>query len=152
MFSLRRIACAVLCAALLLIPALSLAGTAALPEAVREIGQDAFSGDPEITEALIPDDTEIIGAGAFSGCTGLMKALIPAGVEEIGSGAFTGCPLLVIYGYTGTAAETYAAGNGMPFAALDAEPEGLSFALNSAGDAYTVTGFTGTKRQAIPSS
>ena len=52
---------------------------------------------------------------AFSDCTMLEKVYIPASVAEIKEGIFNGCEKVVIYGSSGSCAETYANQNNIPF-------------------------------------
>ena len=66
-------------------------GTVTIPEGVKAVGERAFLGRTELTEAVLPDTLSLIGAEAFSGCTGLRSLRLPAGVTVIGSGAFQGC-------------------------------------------------------------
>ena len=61
-----------------------------------------------------------IGFYAFSWC-GLTSITIPSSVTSIGVGAFSGCDKLVIYGESGSEAETYANGNEITFVAISAE-------------------------------
>ena len=71
-------------------------------------------------EYTVPDGVSAIERGAFDGCTNLEAITIPATVTTIGEEAVTGCaPNLIIYGYRNSAAETYAAENGIRFSPLD---------------------------------
>ena len=66
-------------------------GRFTVPDGVRAIGEKAFQGRTELTEAILPDSLERIGNDAFGGCTGLQSLRLPAGLTAIGSGAFRGC-------------------------------------------------------------
>ena len=69
-----------------------------------------------------------VGEGAFIDCTSLTNVTIPASVTDIGDEAFgyfyekstREYVNFTIYGYTGTAAETYANENDFTFINLDA--------------------------------
>ena len=63
--------------------------------------------------------TDIRGGerGAFFECTGLKSITIPDSVKVIRNDAFTGCEKLTIHGKSGSAAETFAKDNKIPFVA-----------------------------------
>ena len=67
-----------------------------------------------ITKVIIDEGVTSIGASAFEGC-GLQEAIIPDKVTVIGTDAFANNPDLIIYGFKGSYAETYANGNNIPF-------------------------------------
>ncbi len=86
-----------------------------LGNSVETIGEYTFHRTA-IEEIVIPDKVTSIGYGAFANCTSLKKAVIGKNVEEIGEDAFGGCTIaLVIYGKTGSYAETYAIENNISF-------------------------------------
>ena len=60
---------------------------------VTEIGTNAFFDTPcmELTEIILPDSLKKIGANAFSGCWSLKSLTLPDGLESIGTGAFQRC-------------------------------------------------------------
>ncbi|MDE6661909.1 MAG: leucine-rich repeat protein [Lachnospiraceae bacterium] len=64
-----------------------------IPDSVKAIGADAFSGHGEITRVIIPDSVEIIGEGAFSDCSALTEIEGGNSVKQIRDRAFAGCPL-----------------------------------------------------------
>ncbi|MCD8382977.1 MAG: fibronectin type III domain-containing protein [Clostridiales bacterium] len=90
---------------------------------VTSIGSWTFYGCA-VTSVTIADTVTSIGAGAFYDCPFLTSVTIPASVKSIGSEAFgydwDGSVMsnFVIYGYSGTAAETYAKSNGITFVSL----------------------------------
>ena len=103
-----------------------------IPDSVTSIGYEAFRNCNGLTSVTIPDSVTSIGDGAFSGCTGLTSVTIPSSVTDIGDKAFgyyyddstdeyIKVDNFTIYGYTGTAAETYANENGFAFIALGGE-------------------------------
>lgn len=106
-----------------------------LPESLTEIGQQALSYCSKLEEVTIPANV-VMKPYAFYSNTGLKKVTIENGVVAIPYGAFYLCSALeeiripksvtsigniaidgttTIYGYAGSAAETYANNNGNPF-------------------------------------
>lgn len=65
-----------------------------LPNTIRKIGKDAFSGNTSLLKVIIPDSVRDIDFAAFENCTGLMQVVIPESVKSIGSSAFSGCEQL----------------------------------------------------------
>ena len=118
-----------------------------IPDSVTSIGDFAFFDCSALTGVIIPDSVTSIGWGAFSDCSALTSVTIGNGVTSIGYGVFSNCSALTsvtipasvtsigdkafgyyyddkidgftIYGYPGTAAESYATENGFPFVALE---------------------------------
>ncbi len=75
----------------------------------------AFADCPSIEEIEIPKGVTTIGANAFRNCTGLKKIIIPVTVTSIDTTALSYPDRTVIYGCTGTYAETFATENGFEF-------------------------------------
>ena len=95
-----------------------------IPEGVTEIANSAFASCESLESVIIPNSVTLIDIMAFSSCTTLKSVTIPKSVEKINDAAFGHCsPDLTIYGYKGTAAETYANDNEITFVALDKEDE-----------------------------
>lgn len=115
-----------------------------LPSSLKEIGDKAFNGCSALKSFTIPANVTKIGLSAFRACTGLTSITLDSSLKTIGETAFYYCsnvksvtiPKSVtqigkmafgynsstkkidnfkIYGYKGTAAETYAKSNGMTF-------------------------------------
>jgi len=93
--------------------------------------QSNFGGVNEWENVVLPDTVKTIGPYAFCGgtlpqnaddCAYFDQVTIPRSVTDIRPDAFSGCNMSGIIGYTGSYAQQYAQGNGIPFTALD-EPE-----------------------------
>ena len=101
-----------------------------IPDGVTSIGVFAFVFCTGLTSITIGNSVTSIGEEAFAHCTDLKSITIPSSVTDIGHRAFGyyyshgeygKLDNFTIYGYTGTAAETYANENGFAFVALDEE-------------------------------
>ena len=66
-----------------------------IPNSVRIIGENAFSGCEALTSITIPNSVTSIGEGAFRGCSALTSIEIPDSVTEIGERAFYGCRCII---------------------------------------------------------
>ncbi len=64
-----------------------------IPDHVKQIGAEAFSGHMGITAVNIPDSVTVIGEGAFSGCRNLKTVNGGRQLKKIGDRAFQNCPL-----------------------------------------------------------
>lgn len=97
--------------------------TVTLPSTLTSIGDYAFTGHKNLKMDLkLPDGLTSIGYYAFYGCSGLAEVELPKTVSTIGSGAFSGyANTLILYGWSGSCAQTYAVENGLRFIALDAD-------------------------------
>ena len=92
-----------------------------IPESVTRIGDWAFYACKSLTSVTIPGSVTSIGWGAFYWCSSLTSVTVPVSVTNIGADAFGNChDDLIMYGYTGSYAQTYAEENNIPFVALDA--------------------------------
>ena len=89
-----------------------------LPASTRVIEDEAFAGI-KATSILVGDQVESIGSKAFANCTNLQQIVIPESVVVISENAFEGCNDIVIFGVTGSCAETYAESNGFTFRTLE---------------------------------
>ena len=127
-----------------------------LPNTITAIGGSAFSSCSALKEVSIPENVSSLGYGAFSNCTSLNKATILGKVPCELSGdlfgdcfalrevrispwfssngwsdsLFTDCPLVTVYGYAGSAAESIASTCGVNFSAVN-DPLPLSLATVS---------------------
>ncbi len=102
-----------------------------IPSTVNEIYYSAFSGCEALKNVTIPDSVNFIDSCAFFDCA-MTEVTIPASVTTIEAYAFGYCfddedeyynfaPIegFTVYGYTDSAAATYAAENGIRFIAMD---------------------------------
>ena len=62
-----------------------------IPNTVKLIGDDAFSGCTRLAGIVIPYGVEEIGTQAFENCTALTGIDIPESVKRVGLVAFNGC-------------------------------------------------------------
>lgn len=91
-----------------------------IPESVTSIGSWAFGNCSSLSGIMLPEGVTSFGDSTFKGCSSLASITISASVESIGADAFNGCPdNLIIYGYTGSYAQTYADSSGIDFVALE---------------------------------
>ena len=65
-----------------------------IPEGVKEIGVEAFSGADNLESIVLPDGLKKIMKRAFWNCTKLKKIHIPGTVESIGIESFLSCKAL----------------------------------------------------------
>ena len=101
------------------------------PSTLKSIGEKSFYDNSSLVKLELNDGLETIGENAFLGCRSLKSVTIPASVTSIGEKAFGYYTTekneykkydgFTIYGYGGTAAETYANENGFTFVPLDSE-------------------------------
>jgi hypothetical protein len=119
-----------------------------LPVGVTTLGAGAFSGCNSLSYVRLPGISNLAG-GVFDGATALSELYLPA-VQTVGSGALSGASALTklvlgkniqqiaagaigagttIYGYLGTAAQSYAQQNGNHFIPID----DLAISSNIAG-------------------
>ena len=92
----------------------------ALNSSAKIIASGAFNGCSRITSITLPSGATTIEAGAFNG-SGITSITIPKSVESIGSQSWA---IDIIYGYSDSAAESYAQYNGYVFYPLDGDNSG----------------------------
>lgn len=91
----------------------------AFKDGVETIENREFSLCPMLKTVLIPDTVTTLKKGCFSNCIRLERIYIPPSVTKIADDVLTdnlyANHCITIYGVAGSAAETYADENGMPF-------------------------------------
>ena len=85
-----------------------------LPDALKEIGAEAFAGTA-YTDAYCPSKLTSIGEKAFENCTAMEWIFLPPSVKSIAENAFDGCDQLTICCQEGSYAQIYAQKQGIPF-------------------------------------
>ena len=98
-----------------------------------------FSYTNSLISVTIPNTAELIDISAFEYCINLEKIIIPPSVKEIKEFAFRGCDKLTIYGYTNTAAETYAKENSIPFESIGVYTEPTTSPTTEAPNKTVIT-------------
>ena len=95
-----------------------------IEKGATSIGEYAFLECSNLRNVVIPETVTSIGAYAFQDCTNLTSISIPRSVTYIGTDAFdtNGSAAIVITGYPGTVAETYASEHNLKF--VSALPSG----------------------------
>lgn len=114
-----------------------------IPNGVLSVGLGTFEGCNHLTSVTLPSSVTRIGKWSFAYCTGLVSIIIPNSVTEIGENAFEQCEGLTVYGQQGSAAETYAAANGISFSTDKVPAANVSYLLSDTfvpGGSITVRG------------
>ena len=102
-----------------------------IPDSVTSISDHAFDGCSSLTSVMIGNSVTRIGNYAFEGCSSLTIVTIPDSVTNIGNkafgwyyknGGYKRIDGFTIYGYEGTAAQTYAEENEFTFVPLVSAP------------------------------
>ncbi len=107
--------------------------SAVIPNRVTEIKEMAYAACDNLTEVTLSDSVTSLAQYAFCSDKNLAKINIPKSVTSIGQDAvYGGDP--VIYGDSGSAAETYASKNGILFQASGADPVIGAAPASSASD------------------
>lgn len=79
----------------------------------RSVGPGGTSYFPP-ADLMLPKSTKSVETDAFAGVS-IQSVFFPTGVESIDPAAFGNMPWLIVYGVSGTAAETFAKDNGYLF-------------------------------------
>ena len=118
-----------------------------IPASVKSIGEEAFFGSSQMSAVTLRSGLSSIGAKAFYD-NNFKFVIIPASVTSIGEKAFgfisdsKTIDGFTIYGYRGTAAETYANENGFTFIPLDSESSVKSVTYNPSWSSVNDYSFT----------
>lgn len=65
-----------------------------IPDTVKEISDEAFSGASKLKSITLPSGVGKIGFYAFRGCKSLVSIALPKGITVINGGTFAGCKRL----------------------------------------------------------
>ena len=96
-----------------------------VPDSFKSISREAFKGCTALTAVNIGSGVASIGADAFKNCISMKEITIPRTVTSIDDGAgigiASGSPIsgFIVYGYDGTAAQSYAEKKGLTFVSLN---------------------------------
>ena len=136
--------------------------TVTVSGSIKEIPDRLFEGCTALREVTFQEGVKSLSEVALLGCSSLAKIVIPASVTYIDSmldipeeGLFSSTP--TIYGYRGTAAESFASENGLSFVDLNAQG-GTSYSLalkvhdpngNELTDGFTVKWYEAGEEAAI---
>ena len=89
-----------------------------LPDALRTIGEEAFAGG-FFRYAVLSENTESVGVRAFADCPRLGYICIPNSGTVLDEQAFGDLDSLVIFGHSGSTAETFALDHGFIFVPIE---------------------------------
>ena len=90
-----------------------------IPDGVSKIDNCTFESCTGLKNVYIPESVTSINYYAFYGCESLENIYIPNSVTSLDKESFTECENLTIYGEVGSAAETYANENNIPFVDIE---------------------------------
>ena len=93
-----------------------------IPNTVTMIDESSFQMCNYLTNVVIPSSITEIKENSFSHCPSLRTVTIPKSVTKISSIAFWNSPEVVISGYVGSTAETFANSQGIPFSDITTTP------------------------------
>ena len=94
-----------------------------LADNLESIEKNAFRGFENLKTVALPENLTSVGESAFEDCKNLENVLILKNVTSIGENAFNNCSKnLVIYGESGSYAETYAKENNITFKSSTERP------------------------------
>ena len=114
--------------------------TIVLPNDLKIIEAEAFMNDTSLEKVIVPDGATWIESRALA-YSSITEVDIPASVIGIADDAFEGCSDIIIYGYSGSYAETWANENQLTFVRKD--PDGLEFSIDEDTGTYVVSGYHG---------
>lgn len=106
------------------------------PSSLKTIGDEAFRGIAA-KYVRIANKVTRIDSNAFAYCGNLSCVLIPESCTTIASNAFVGDSGLIIYGKSGSYAESYASGKGFTFKAVLTRSQKIQQYIMASGDYKT---------------
>lgn len=119
------------------------ATTVEVPEDVVCIGNGAFTNHATLETIILPDSVTAIEMQAFLCCPNLKSVVIPSSVTTIASSAAVICPNMVWTVDPGSAAETYAKNNSIPYVTSTPPATDASYLYYTVTDgAITLSGVT----------
>lgn len=126
-----------------------------IPVGVKLIDNYSFEECLALKTVKLPDTLATIKSGAFSGCTSLVSIEIPESVKVIRGNAFEGASLSMIYGYSGSYAQVYAASHQIEFTSLgtagnEIDVNGFVFDIcNEKNKEVQIVGYNGTETSIV---
>ena len=87
------------------------------PDQLEDIPESAFEGSA-FTHMILGNKVKTIGSRAFANCTALAYIYVPSSVQTIAADAFSGSSKVIIGCISGSAAETFAKNNNIPYKTL----------------------------------
>ena len=146
----RMLTALILTAVLCLYVATGLAqGRLVLPANLKTIEAQAFEGAQNVELVVLHEGVEYIGAGAFAD-SGLVQIDLPMSLTAIEADAFDGCPTeLVLRGYEGSYAQTYAQEQGLAFELLGGEEQEGEYTYTVFAGGATITAYSGEEENVV---
>lgn len=109
-----------------------------LPNGITNIGSYAFCYCDKLKEVTLSNNLVDIGETAFAGCNSLESITIPSSVSIIDRTAFDNCDNVVFRGTTGSYAERFAEGVGIPFNAPIITIDEQTYYISDYDDNYLI--------------
>ena len=112
-----------------------------LPGSLKSIGSHTFNGCSKLSELRIPKNVTTIDAYAFYGCSNLEDVTILSRIVRFADNVFRDCSdSLIIHGFAGSTAESYARANGISFEAFPTSGKWGGLSWNLASGVLTISG------------
>lgn len=110
-----------------------------LPNTVTELGSYAFDNCSDLKTVSLSDGMTEMPYLGFWNCTALESVFIPASITEFNKPFSGKYPNMTIYGFAGSAAETYCAENDYKFVAVTSAPSWASISVGNTGSTNSST-------------
>jgi uncharacterized repeat protein (TIGR02543 family) len=114
-----------------------------IPNTMRTITMRAFDSCSSLNKVTISEGTTAIEYMAFANCPNLKEVYIPASVVTFEPDVFKGSTQAVIYGYAGSAAQSYALSNGIAFITIQNNKHSIFFDAMNGNTMHQESYFTG---------